>query len=66
MIKANFKISKTSRFDTEEKDKTNENENKKELTQTEFEEFIIKSGASGSFMVFRSDKPEEELGLEEI
>ncbi len=66
MIKANFKISKTSRFDTEEKDKTNENENEKELTQTEFEEFIIKSGASGSFMVFRSDKPEEELGLEEI
>ena len=66
MIKANFKISKTSKFDTEEKDKTNENENKKELTQTEFEEFIIKSGASGSFMVFRSDKPEEELGLEEI
>ena len=66
MIKANFKISKTSKFDTEEKDKTNENENKKELTQTEFEEFIIKSGASGSFMVFRSNKPEEELGLEEI
>jgi len=66
LIKANFKISKTSKFDTEEKDKTNENENKKELTQTEFEEFIIKSGASGSFMVFRSNKPEEELGLEEI
>lgn len=46
-------------------DKTRENENK-ELTQEEFEEFIIKSGASGSFMVFRSDKPEDELGLEEI
>ena len=66
MIKANFKTSKTSRFDTEGKDKTNENENKKELSQSEFEEFIIKSGASGSFMVFRSDKPEEELGFEEI
>jgi hypothetical protein len=66
LIKANFKISKTSRFDTEEKDKPSENESKKELTQTEFEEFIIKSGASGSFMVFRSDKPDEELGLEEI
>ena len=50
----------------EGKDITNENENKKELSQSEFEEFIIKSGASGSFMVFRSDKPEEELGFEEI
>lgn len=46
-------------------DKVNETENH-ELTQSEFEEFIIKSGASGSFMVFRSEKPEEELGLEEI
>jgi hypothetical protein len=64
LIKTNFKISKPSRFDTEEK--VSENENKKELTQDEFEAFIIKSGASGSFMVFRSDKPDDELGLEEL
>lgn len=66
MIKTNFKTSKPSKFDTEEKEKTIENENKKDLTQDEFEAFIIKSGASGSFMVFRSDKPDEELGLEEL
>ena len=66
MIKANFKTSRPSRFNTEEKEKTGENENKKDLTQDEFEAFIIKSGASGSFMVFRSDKPDEELGLEEL
>jgi hypothetical protein len=66
LIKANFKITKTSRFDTSEKNKEDENQTKKELTQAEFEEFIVKSGASGSFMVFRSDKPDEELGLEEL
>ncbi len=65
LIKANFKTSRTSRFDAEENDKTCEKSNE-QLTQSEFEEFIIKSGASGSFMVFRSDKPDEELGLEEI
>jgi hypothetical protein len=63
-LKANFKTSKPSRLGTED-NKTTENE-KKELTRAEFEEFIVKSGASGSFMVFRSDKPDEELGLEEI
>jgi hypothetical protein len=66
LIKTNFKTSKPSRFDTEEKEKTSQNENKKDLTQDEFEAFIVKSGASGSFMVFRSDKPDEELGLEEL
>ncbi len=63
-MKANFKTSKPSKLNTEDNDMV-ENE-KKELTQAEFEEFIVKSGASGSFMVFRSNKPNEELGLEEI
>lgn len=66
MIKTNFKTSRTLKSDTNEVNKTPESENKKELTQSEFEEFIIKSGASGSFMVFRSDKPDDELGLEEL
>ena len=66
LIKANFKITKISRLDTLEKNKEDENQTKKELTQDEFEEFIVKSGASGSFMVFRSNKPDEELGLEEL
>lgn len=37
-----------------------------ELTQKEFEEFIVKSGAKGSFMVYRTEKKEEELGLDEL
>ena len=38
----------------------------KELTQKEFEEYIAKSGAKGSFMIYRSDNKEEELGLDEL
>ena len=41
-------------------------EEKKDLTQEEFEEYIAKSGAKGSFMVYRSTKKEEELGLDEL
>lgn len=39
---------------------------KKDLTQEEFEEYIAKSGAKGSFMVYRSTKKDEELGLDEL
>ena len=35
-------------------------------TQEEFEEFIVKSGAKGSFMVYRTDKKDEELGIDEL
>lgn len=38
----------------------------KNLTQDEFEEYISKSGAKGSFMVYRSAKKDEELGLDEL
>ena len=41
-------------------------QNDKEISPQEFEEFIIKSGAEGSFMIFRSDKKDDELGLEEL
>ncbi len=40
--------------------------NQKDLSQEEFEEFISKSGAKGSFMVYRSTKKDEELGLDEL
>lgn len=63
-MKANFKISKT---DKEEKMPSENNEKPaKNLSRSEFEDFIIKSGAKGSFMVYRSTKKEDELGLEEL
>jgi len=42
------------------------NGDKKDFTQSEFEEFIIKSGAVGSYMIFRSEKEEEEMGINEL
>ena len=39
---------------------------KRDLTKEEFEEFIHKSGAKGSFMVYRSTKKDEELGIDEL
>jgi hypothetical protein len=38
----------------------------KEFTKEEFEDYMIKSGARGSFMIYRSDNKDDELGLEEI
>lgn len=63
MIRANFKISSSK--DVAPKNQTESNRNK-DLTKSEFEEYMIKAGAAGSFMVFRSDKKEDELGLDEL
>ena len=60
-MKANFKTKKTNNVqnDTSSKEKS-------ELTPEEFEEFVSKSGAAGSFMIFRSSKKDEELGIDEL
>jgi len=36
------------------------------MSAEEFEEFVIKSGAAGSFMIFRSSKKDDELGIDEL
>ena len=63
-MKTNFKLSKTIEKSKDTSSTTpNENSN---ITPEEFEDFMIKSGAVGSFMIFRSYKKEDELGLEEL
>ena len=64
-MKTNFTVKNNTQTNTHVKDDTEDNSNKK-LTQTEFEEFIIKSGAKGSFMVYRSDKKDHEMGIDEL
>jgi len=66
LIKANFKLSGNSDYYKEKSDNPNINDEEKTLTHEEFEEFMIRNGAAGSFMVFRSDKKEDELGLEQL
>ncbi len=39
---------------------------KKDLSPEEFEKFIIESGAKGSFMVYRSTKKDDELGIDNL
>jgi len=60
-LKSNFKIKKNSNSKKrEQKDKT-------ELTEEEFEEFVSKAGAAGTFMVFRSNiKKDDEMGIDEL
>ena len=43
-----------------------DNNVQKNLTAEEFEDFIKKSGAKGSFMIYRSRKKDDELGLDEL
>ncbi len=63
-MKTNFR--KSENDPTQEHNDTETNIDKKNLTQEEFEEYICKTGAKGSFMVYRSTKKDEELGLDEL
>jgi hypothetical protein len=65
-LKTNFKQHrKPAETKSEKNDSSHKNSNK-EITQSEFEDFIIKSGAKGSFMVYRSKKEDDELGIDEL
>jgi hypothetical protein len=59
-LKTNFRTNKKEIVKT---DSLNE---KKDLSPEEFEKFIIDSGAKGSFMVYRSTKKNDELGLDSL
>ena len=59
-MKTNFRKNKN---DSEEIIEKNQN---KELTPEEFEEYVIKSGARGSFMIYRSKNKDEEMGIDEL
>ena len=73
-MKGNFKLkdeSKTisnldSNLDESNKLIFKKSDNEKEITAEEFEQFIVKSGAAGSFMIFRSEKKESEMGIDEL
>jgi len=63
-MKANFKIKKN---DEDNEHKIVEDKNSTDMTEEEFEDYIVKSGAAGSFMVFRNfKKKQDELGIDEI
>jgi len=57
-MKANFKIKKNTKIKKLKKSD--------ELSEEEFEEFVSKGGAAGTFMVFRSSKKDDEMGIDEL
>tara|TARA_B100000029_G_C17285541_1_gene855050 strand:- start:538 stop:759 length:222 start_codon:yes stop_codon:yes gene_type:complete len=73
-MKGNFKLKDEgkvisdldSELDNDNKLIFKKNSDDKEITAEEFEDFIVKSGAAGSFMIFRSEKKETELGIDEL
>ena len=62
MFKTNF------RKDLSKKSSKNESVSpeQKDLSKEEFEDFIVKSGVKGSFMIYRSSKKDDELGIDEL
>ena len=63
-MKTNFKKIQSKEYNTQELT-SSENTDKK-LTQKEFENYVIESGARGSFMIYRSENKDEELGIDEL
>ena len=67
MIRAKVDMMKIdAQVDEQKTEKTNDENEEKPLTQAEFEEYVIKSGAKGSFMVYRSKNKKDELGIDEL
>ena len=64
-MKTNFRKKNESRSDDKSTSNLIENE-KKNFTKEEFENYLLQSGAAGSFMVFRSKQKNDELGLDEL
>ncbi len=64
-MKTNFK--KIQSPDNKETLEKPDIETEKELTQEEFEQYVINSGAKGSFMIYRDSKSKkDELGIAEL
>ena len=61
-MKANFKTKKTE----ESNSITTESAEHDEVTEEEFEDYMSKAGAVGSFMVFRSNTKKDELGIDSL
>tara|TARA_B100001750_G_scaffold248187_1_gene277362 strand:+ start:1172 stop:1369 length:198 start_codon:yes stop_codon:yes gene_type:complete len=65
-VKTNFKKIESQDSNKKELETADKDSQEKPLTQEEFEEYVINSGAKGSFMVYRSNSKEDELGIDEL
>ena len=65
-MKSNFKKENKEDIDNLTKFPQIKDDTTKDLTAEEFEDFILKSGAKGSFMIYRSKKKDDELGIDKL
>ena len=63
-MKTNFK--KETKKSSDNLTKYDSNDTTNDLSPEEFEDFILKSGAKGSFMIYRSKKKDDELGIDTL
>ena len=63
-MKTNFK--KETKESSDNLTKYYDKDTEKDLTAEEYEDFILKSGAKGSFMIYRSKKKDDELGIDKL
>ena len=64
--KTEQKTDQYTRTTTEQKVVKSIHKTDSNMSPEEFEAFVAKSGAVGSFMIFRSSKEDEELGIDEL
>lgn len=64
-MKTNFKKDSNSKYKKYKEYQEPEKE-KRGLSKSKFEEHVIKSGARGSFMIYRTSKKKDELGIDEL
>jgi len=64
-MKTNFRKSENDSTQEHNDAETNLDQ-KKDLSAEEFEKFIVDSGAKGSFMIYRSPKKDDELGIDNL
>ncbi len=66
-MKTNFKKIQSKEYDTQKLFTAENSENTdKKLTQKEFEDYVVGTGAKGSFMIYRSENKDDELGIDEL
>lgn len=65
-MKTNFKTKNSIEENIDYLDKKNNLKEETDIDQKEFEDFVSKSGAKGSFMIFRSKNKKDELGIDQL
>jgi|TARA_B110000438_G_scaffold293068_1_gene332337 hypothetical protein len=65
-VKTNFRKIEFTPNTEEILEKPSPEQKEKTITKEEFEDYVLSTGAKGSFMVYRSNDEDEELGIDNL